>query len=329
MKIKILDIQDESLARIELKAPLKSPSGLIHYTCAPKVKLSIDGKEFYGELSKFPLFYGDQDLSQYKNLELEFDTDNLKFNSLNYDNEIPINFLFMLEQAIIHYVISHNINIGLNTSSFNESVDCSINLLSLTTNTSPGQTTSCLKIKIGRDSVEKENYFIRELLNNDPGIMLRLDGNHMLSVKQLESLLEGIELKRIEYIEEPFEDMSSWESFLYKNEVSLALDEEVQSFINNDRPLPTNTSAFIVKPTLVFGLFETLKLFKRYTSIKKIISSSFEDEYTLNTLIHMASLAPYKTHHGLGTLTHLNKIPLNIIQDDIKIQGLPISRFKL
>lgn len=291
-----------------------------------KYTADFNGVLVNGEIPALPLFYGSQRIDHFNELELSFNKNSIDLEQKLFAQKIslenaPNNLVFSIEQLIISYLtIIKECPIEFSS----EAPVALINQLN-----SNVKNNTVIKIKIGRDSISAEKKRIKDLF--DKGHKLRLDGNRMLSAPQLEELLEGLSLENIEYIEEPFSSYEEWENFSLKHKVGLALDEGLQSCLESNT-FPTNTVAFIIKPSLSLCVSGILRLRnnKVIEDRKVVISSSFETGQTFNLLIHLASI--FDTHHGLGTLGHLilPKSEQNMFnQVGDKIHGHPISYFQI
>lgn len=316
MRIKLLDFTERL---IKLKSPLRVGKTVITKTKTLDVRVLVNDKVVISPLSQFPLFYEQQNLNQFLSIDYIFD-----LKTLTLDHTIPTNILFMIELAVIQYDLKYGDNIF---STFNKSCTININDLYIQDQDLALIKSDIVKVKIGRNEIEKDRETIISLIAK--GKTLRLDGNRMMTPKTLSEMLAGVDLKNIEYIEEPFKETSSWEEFSLKDEIPLALDESLPHYIAAS--LPTNTAAFIIKPTLIFGIFKTLEIIKsqKFQHIKKVISSSFEEEFTINVLAHLASKNCDLFPHGLGTLNHLCLETKKITQIGTKLHAFPISDYPL
>ena len=317
MRVKLVDLK---IDKVELKNSFKVKDKLIEHTFLCQLSLLIEGKKISCELGQLPLFYPQQDLQVYIGRELYF---NLKTKS--FDNELPTNLLFCLELAILKYLYKFSKkDIPPHFKELDKCKKIQLNALALAP-TQQSYDVDVVKLKIGRLDHKQDNQQIKDLL--EKGLRLRLDANQMLRPSELEEILLEIDLSKIEYIEEPFASIDQWESFKLKDRVSLGVDESLLQVL--DSGLPTNTGAFIIKPTLNLGLFKTCELIydPNYSSIKKVISSSFDDEQTINMLIHLAELEKPTTAHGLMTLEHLRLQPKLVYQEGRFLQGFPILSF--
>lgn len=66
------------------------------------------------------------------------------------------------------------------------------------------------KLKIGsdlsREGLEKENNLIRKILSETKHLQLRLDANRKFQREDFKTLLKGVDITRIDYIEEPLKN---------------------------------------------------------------------------------------------------------------------------
>lgn len=154
-----------------------------------------------------------------------------------------------------------------------------------------------LKVKIGRIDFDKEIELINHLTDNH--FTLRLDANGSLSRELLLRYWEKIKLKKnIEYFEEPLKDNE--ELFKLSENIPIALDESCEKFLNEK--LPDYITTFVIKPSVYFGLNNTLSIINK-TPKQVVISSAFETPMQLITLMKLANYRP-KTHHGLDTIKY-------------------------
>ncbi|MDD0852946.1 enolase C-terminal domain-like protein [Halobacteriovorax sp. GB3] len=134
-----------------------------------------------------------------------------------------------------------------------------------------------IKVKIGRDELEKEIHDINQIIENcSKDTLLRLDANRSLSKRQLEQFWNGITKKEfIEYFEEP---LSNFEELFAINDIPIALDENLEKSLREKR-IPSQVTSFVVKPGLNFDLKQIKELKKSQKNI--ILSSAFEGPFTL------------------------------------------------
>ncbi len=278
-----------------------------------------------GEIPLFPLFYSISNvtLNKTKSIDLDLSAIDLTqemFNCVKLEG-LDINEIFSIEQLLLSYFYITENNI-LNELK-NIKNHCNYNDLAIS---GMEERDKVLKYKIGRDSPLKENTSLKKLIQNKN--VLRLDGNKMLSEMQLLHILENIDLRGIEYIEEPFKDVNTWNSFVtnndrYKN-LEFALDESFHEYKNQiDKIL--NLKTIIIKPSRDLAISGLIKLSHEAPDKSIVISSSFENEISLNTLIYLGSL--FENHHGLGTFEYMKDSFPRITTDRNKqlIQGYPLA----
>lgn len=160
-----------------------------------------------------------------------------------------------------------------------------------------------IKIKIGRNTSFFENTILKQVTKQHEDINLRLDANLALTTSCLDEVLKGIDIKRIEYLEEPFQDIKTTN---YNKSINIALDENLEL---RDNDLSVNISTWIVKPAIQGGVSKAIKLINEANRKNKqvVISSSFESSLGLNMLIFLAQLQNLykKTDCGLDTYKYL------------------------
>lgn len=166
-------------------------------------------------------------------------------------------------------------------------------LLDTNTNTNDTQHQT-VKIKLGRQPLEKDIEWIQHLQHHHPHVHWRLDCNRQWTVKQLRSFWQVCDPSTIEYIEDPLCDPPLLETV---PDIPVALDEsliEYQSLL--DCP---NVVAAIIKPTLHL---HWQQLLQRYPTVKGVISSTFEGSLGIWGLGQLALSHIDNGIHGLGTL---------------------------
>jgi len=154
------------------------------------------------------------------------------------------------------------------------------------------------KLKVGDRNIAldvKKIQDIRVLLDQDS--YLRLDGNRVWSLKEACIFAQLVGNQKIDFIEEPINDVSQLDAFYQQTRMRVALDETLSS-----SPLAEQEGviAYVLKP-MILGLIPSLdwiqeaKLLKR----KAIISSAFESPLGFKVLANLACLSGQIA--GLGT----------------------------
>jgi O-succinylbenzoate synthase len=247
----------------------------------------------------------------------------------NIDMPLYPSVSFAIEQALLYFCIKKRPMIlrkffRMTTDSFSTPVNAliilnadTLNDLKTIANTLIKDGYSTVKLKVGRFSIEQEAKFIRELyLHLGDQCKIRLDGNRLFSKETFLKFSEAIQEVPIEYIEEPLiEAISSRE--LYDNSpIPVALDESLQNYIiefKSGHSLPHSVNAFVVKPTTIGGIHETVKMinFCHQVGLKCVLSSAFDSGWTLSTYALLSQLSQSATAMGLDTYKYLATDVLN------------------
>jgi len=161
------------------------------------------------------------------------------------------------------------------------------------------------KIKIGStdtglDNIKKENLLLKSILQKTQILRLRLDANRKFQLNDFPTLLDGIDLKRIDYIEEPVSKTSDLLNFTQKTKLTIAIDENIN--LAKD-VIFDKISAVVLKPTLLGDYHSLKKIMSNYTKrgIAPVISSCFESQLGIYQLAQLAHVFNPKESHGLDT----------------------------
>lgn len=167
---------------------------------------------------------------------------------------------------------------------------------------------SCIKIKVGRSESHVEDAEIVKVIRAQvgPHVTLRVDANQAWSVEKATEFCNLVSSCNIEYLEEPL----SQPELLYKFNPSMpvALDESIDQgvfVLEQGIELPDCIKYIILKPSLLGGLSETVRLSKagEQIGVIPVISSSFESSLGLLHLSQIACLIdPHAfRYHGIST----------------------------
>lgn len=181
-----------------------------------------------------------------------------------------------------------------------------------------GPLAECLKIKIRptKECLEETKNLIKNLLANDPGIRLRLDGNRSFELDELLFFMNELETfcglnfnQSIEYLEEPLKNQYDYLTFSKVYQYPQALDESLLYLIADldyIQRLPANTH-LVLKPSLL-GISKSfaIMLLAAQQGHNVVISSSYETKSAIRPLLYLAANNPF-TYHGLDTLKFLPK----------------------
>ncbi len=161
----------------------------------------------------------------------------------------------------------------------------------------------CIKIKIGRRSVTDDRAVL-DLLHNElaNNVMLRLDGNRMLTSKEIAELLKGFPRERIEYLEEPLKDPHALPALASQLNVAIALDESLHDATLKALQTAEGITTWILKPARLGG-FSALKKWDTRAAAEGrhvVVSSCFESPLGLSMQAQWA--AALDTHVGAAGL---------------------------
>lgn len=142
---------------------------------------------------------------------------------------------------------------------------------------------SCLKVKIGRISVEDEIKRLNAINDMTNGsCVLRLDANKSLSERYLKQLLPNIVHMPIEYIEEPCTNIeeAGWIKKHYG--ISLAMDESFVEPFDLNYLSDNDVDYLIIKPSRFTSLYHVALMVEESLKhgIKPIFSHCFESSFT-------------------------------------------------
>ena len=152
-----------------------------------------------------------------------------------------------------------------------------------------------VKIKLGRQSFEKDIEYFSRLQQMHPTTKWRLDCNRQWTPAQLRSFWSHCNQDHIEYIEDPLTDPRLLETI---QDIPIALDESLMEF-QNLLALP-HVVAAIIKPTLHMNW---QSIVEKYPTVHCILSSTFEGSLGIWGLGQLALSHRPNQVHGLGTLS--------------------------
>jgi O-succinylbenzoate synthase len=166
-----------------------------------------------------------------------------------------------------------------------------------------------IKVKAGgvvKKDVERVKA-VMELVNNRARI--HLDVNQRWSYEDSLYFASEIIPKQIEYIEEPFKDITRIPDFFQKTNIAVALDE---SILLSDWKMAQSlrgVKVWVLKPTLLGGIRKALAAAHdaQNNGVSLVISSSFETGIGLSSLIHLAAACGNPVRAGIDTLKYFDR----------------------
>jgi o-succinylbenzoate synthase len=173
-----------------------------------------------------------------------------------------------------------------------------------------GQGVRVFKLKVGDRNIALDVKKVQDIrLHLDQDSYLRLDANRKWSLKEACIFAQLAGNQKIDFIEEPINDVTQLDAFYQQSHMRIALDETLAVVPSGIRapgrcspPLAAQEGviAYVLKP-MILGLVPTLdwieeaKLLKR----KAIISSTFESPVGFKVLANLACASGQIA--GLGT----------------------------
>ena len=159
----------------------------------------------------------------------------------------------------------------------------------------------CIKVKLSGLSIQDNSQRIRDLCDRlPPTIALRLDCAGQWNRQQLQQLLATIPTERIDYIEDPFSQLSDYSEWSAYFDVPFALDVMADKW-QPDWAL-SGLAALVVKP-LAMGLARACEQITAATDqqIPVVLSSVYESSVQLNFYAWLAQRCHLSAAQGLDT----------------------------
>lgn len=179
------------------------------------------------------------------------------------------------------------------------------------------------KLKIGRDSIEKDCVRINKVLEALPeSVSIKLDANQQWTLDQALRVARSIDVNRIAFVEEPTASVDDFSELYEKTGLHFALDETVQQPGYLLQPMH-GLAAIVIKPSLVGGLCRCQQLVTaaRARGIRVIFSSSYESSIGLHILEQLSAQWTPEELPGLDTSSAFVD---RLVCEDI-IAGHPVS----
>ena len=142
----------------------------------------------------------------------------------------------------------------------------------------------CIKVKVGRQSIEKDIEVIERLRGLVGGrAELRLDANRMFDFETAFMFCDKVGEEGIEYIEEPLKNPDDYPHFCRYCDMPVALDETLVNSEYLSLYETVGVGAFVLKPSVLGGLRRTADMVNiaKKRNIKPVISCAFESGYSL------------------------------------------------
>lgn len=177
---------------------------------------------------------------------------------------------------------------------------------------------AAVKVKVGRLPLSEEAEVLGEVrVRVGPGVEIRLDANRAWTEEEALEAATAFEAVGASFIEEPLAEPHRLPTFWADSGMAIALDETLAG-PNGAEWVRGWVTAVILKPTLVGGVAETLRLARkaRRAGVRPILSGSYESGIGTRGLAILAAVTGAEAA-GLGTYRYL--------AEDVLAKRLPLD----
>jgi O-succinylbenzoate synthase len=157
------------------------------------------------------------------------------------------------------------------------------------------------KLKVGSKNIPLDVRKVEEVRAVIGDSQLRLDANAAWRLNEAIPFGELIGTEKIQFIEDPILEFDKIDEFYQKTRLPVAVDESIGQADPGPIKFGIGVRCFVVKPTMVGGIFRTLEWITKAQkeNRKVVVSSSFESGVGLSMLANLALLTNEAA--GLGT----------------------------
>lgn len=148
-----------------------------------------------------------------------------------------------------------------------------------------------VKVKVGRGDPEADARLIADLRRAlGPGVEIRADANRAWGMDEAKAFAKGVAGADLGFVEEPLRDPASLPLLWMDTGLPIALDETVQ-IPQGEAFIRGWVSAVVLKPTLVGGIVQTLRLagLARSVGARPVVSSAYESGVGMRGLVALAA----------------------------------------
>lgn len=182
-----------------------------------------------------------------------------------------------------------------------------------------------IKIKVGSKNFKDDIELIETISKRiDDSIKLRIDVNGKWNFEDAESAVNNLDKSKIELIEQPLDNINELVMLSDLSPIPIAVDEIIKTG-NDAKDLieKSNIQHFVLKPSILGGVIETIGLIKSAETLNKkiIISSAFESVVGRSMIGLLASLITEDYAHGLNTAS--------FFENDLDSDAYPVSKGKI
>ncbi|WP_371377440.1 o-succinylbenzoate synthase [Thalassotalea aquiviva] len=165
-----------------------------------------------------------------------------------------------------------------------------------------------IKLKVARQPVDDDIALLTKLGHINPRLKCHLDANQGWTKKQAWCFLANVSRSLIEVVEEPCQAFEQSLTLAQKFHIRLAIDESLFSY-PWQHGLPAEVSTVIVKPSLIGGFKQLIKLIETAKKGQQTLyfSSSFESPLALSQIVSIAQMWADDASLGLDTLKYFQQ----------------------
>lgn len=177
-----------------------------------------------------------------------------------------------------------------------------------------------MKLKVGghlEEDIEKVQA-VNEALGGQ--VLLHVDANRRWNFEQAMEFARHVSCAAIEYMEEPFADLSRIPEFFQETLIPVALDESLGSMTFDAVKAMDGVDYVVLKPMILGGMEKTWQMMReaRKVALNAVISSSYESGVGILALANLAGDGNHHVSVGLDTLKYF--------ENDLLVTPLTIER---
>lgn len=182
-----------------------------------------------------------------------------------------------------------------------------------------------IKLKVGAgDPATDVTRIIAASEAGGPEVALRLDANRAWNQETAEKVLGRVGRHRIDFLEDPTYDVSTYMAIQENTGVAIALDMPITS-TPAEMADEASVGTVVVKPAAVGGIDRILQLAQDRPDLRIVVSSSIDREIGLAAAVHCAAaLANKDEAHGVATGVFVRNIPEALLPGNGRV-GVPSS----
>lgn len=172
-----------------------------------------------------------------------------------------------------------------------------------------GEGFTALKLKVG-GNLDEDIAKVQALSEEISGqALLHVDANQGWDMNKAVHFSHEVGLAAVDYVEEPFDDITLIPDFCMKTTIPVALDESLRTHSFEEIKSTEGVDILVLKPTLLGGIEKTWAIMQQaqQQAIETMVSSSFESDLGILTLACIAGCERRDHLTGLDTLKYFDQ----------------------